>query len=135
MLKNIIEKYSEQLLLLNIVIWVILILYIKFGLFAKNVIYGDIFIYMNSFYNTNFIDEWLYTDFNNEFGITSYFSDHFAPTLLIIIPIYKVFNSAIFLIFLQSLMPCLSTILLYKLSKEITKNIRGLQEGNRIALL
>lgn len=91
---------------LSILIWFALTLVIKIDLYRHGVSVGDIHLHANALVNTAWPDRLLYTaTYHAERGIVTLLQDHFQPTSLLLIPIYKLFDTPLVLVALQALGP------------------------------
>ena len=89
-----------------LVLWFVLSAAIKIGLYRNGVAVGDIFLHANAMANSHFPGKLLYTAaYQVERGITSLLQDHFQPTSLLLIPLFHLFGTPIFLILIQALGP------------------------------
>jgi len=122
--KKIRNYLSPQVCLVFLVIgWMVGMWMVKYDLLNKSYLTSDIALYSNIFWNTNFYDKFLYSDFIFHWhGYSSYLFEHFSPTLLLFAPLYHLFPSPEFLIFIEVLMGGITGCLIYYYSKIITKN-------------
>ena len=68
------------------------ILTAKFGLWNANALQSDWTFYNNVFWNTNFRDLWLFSyDRLHSQGNVTYLNEHFAPLLLLLAALYRIF--------------------------------------------
>ncbi|MEA2064867.1 MAG: DUF2079 domain-containing protein, partial [Patescibacteria group bacterium] len=122
MFKKIISKNTNKLLLGIIILYTLFFSAISIWKYDNFLYNGlDLAIFNQVFFNTAN---------GNLFGLTihphSYLGDHFAPIILLLAPIYSLFNSAKFLLALQSLILALSAFPFYLIAKNIFKNNRSL---------
>ena len=122
MLKKFISKNADKLLLGIITLYTLFFSAISIWKY-NNFLYNglDLAIFNQVFFNTAN---------GNLFGLTihphSYLGDHFAPLILLLAPLYSIFNSAKFLLILQSLILALSVLPFYLIAKNIFKGNRQL---------
>lgn len=118
MLKKFISKNANKLLFVAIILYTLFFSAISIWKY-NNFLYNglDLAIFNQVFFNTAN---------GNLFGLTihphSYLGDHFAPIILLLAPLYSLFNSAKFLLVLQSLILALSVLPFYLIAKNIFKN-------------
>ncbi len=87
----------------------------RYNLYIKSLLTSDIAIDCNMLWNTNFTDQILYTDiFYFRYGFKTFLNEHFHLTFLLLVPIYHLFPSPLTLIVIQTLMPGLTSIFIYK---------------------
>ncbi len=122
MLKKFISKNADKLLLGIITLYTLFFSAISIWKY-NNFLYNglDLAIFNQVFFNiTN----------GNLFGLTihphSYLGDHFAPLILLLATLYSIFNSAKFLLILQSLILALSVLPFYLIAKNIFKGNKPL---------
>lgn len=85
-------------------LWFALIVGIKLDLYGHRVAVGDVFLHANAILNTHLPDQILFTaTYQTERGITSLLQDHVEPTSLLLVPLYRIFDTPLFLILIQSL--------------------------------
>ncbi len=99
-----------------------ILLYLRYEALKNGFMHGDIATYLNYLWNTNFWDQILYSDqlyFN--YGYPTFLVEHFAPTLLLMAPLYQWFPSPVFLIVVTSTVPVVSTFFIYRISQEILR--------------
>lgn len=117
---------TEVILFLTALIYGGTLCYLKIAAFHHGFAHADLTLYQNILWNTNFKDLWLYSDFLfYEFGYSGYLSEHFSPTLLLLVPIYKIWSSPYLLLLMQGLTPLATAFLFYIYSQKINvpKNI------------
>jgi len=108
-------KYFNIFLISVIIFfWLSLILFVKFDRYKNFLLTLDIALYSNMLWNTDFQNKILYSDqlFYSR-GIDSGLSEHFFPTILLLVPIYHFFPYPVWLLFLQGVAVAFSAILLY----------------------
>ncbi len=98
----------------------VFLFFIRYQALKTGIMHGDIATYLNYLWNTNFWDQFLYSDqLYLTYGYPTYLVDHFAPTLMLFVPLYHLFPSPIFLIALSSMAPAVSVFFVYKISREV----------------
>ena len=97
--------------------FIIIIFYIKYTLYLKGHVTSDIAYYTNMLWNTNLYDKFLYSDYIYQlhpYKLKTFFYDHFTPTYILLVPIYKLFPSPVTLLVIKSILPVLTAFLLIK---------------------
>ena len=115
---NFVNKNSHKLLWLAIILYAIIFSAIciwKYSHFLYNAL--DLAIINNVFYNT-LHGSWWWSSIQGH----SYLGDHFTPILIILLPIYYLWQSPEILLILQSLFLALAAWPIYKISQLILKN-------------
>jgi uncharacterized membrane protein len=101
--------------------WFCRIMAIKFKLLSGFVLTSDIAYYGNMLYNTGW-GQLLYTDFGVfRLGSTTFLTEHFAPTLVLLAPLYKLLPRPETLLVLQAGSIALSGFLLNLIGVELIK--------------
>lgn len=81
--------------------WFIILFTIKIHMYRAMMLTSDLAYYCNVLFNTN-LEKFLYSDFAFfQFGFTTFLSDHFSPSLALLVPLYKLFPTPVLLLFLQ----------------------------------
>ena len=89
-----------------IALWLAAILAIKVGFYRIGQVTGDLFIYANALANTHWPDRFLYiADYQLRSGTTTLLLDHFEPSSVLLIPLFRLFHSPMVLVVFQGLAP------------------------------
>lgn len=106
---------ATLLFALGLIILYIAIMAAKFALWRANVLMNDWAFYNNSFWNTDFHHNWLFShDRVILFGYPTYLNEHFGPLLLVIAALYHwVPYPEAMLLLLHGASPVLAAIFIY----------------------
>ncbi len=113
-MKNLTWPKLKKIIIGLIIFYIILVFSIclyKYFTFAYNGF--DLAIFNQVFYNSSLGDF-----FKSSIHPPSYLGDHFAPIIILLLPIYLIFKSPITLLFIQTLFLSLATIPLYLICKK-----------------
>lgn len=110
----------EYLLIIFGIVQTLFIWTIKYDVYIKSLLTSDMALACNILWNTNFWDQWLYTDMLYfEHGYRSLLNFHFSPTFLLLVPIYHLFPSPVTLLVIQTMMPGITSALIYRLGVSV----------------
>jgi uncharacterized membrane protein len=103
-------------------LWLAIVVVIKIAFYQRGIVIGDLFLYANALVNTRFPDQLLYTaDYQlGRGGITTLVLDHFEPSSVLLIPFFRLFDTPLSLVVLQSLAPAVLAGALAVLSRRCT---------------
>ncbi|MBE1299625.1 MAG: DUF2079 domain-containing protein [Alteromonadaceae bacterium] len=94
--------------------------YLKAAALDYGMANADIALYQNLLWNTNFDGLLFYSDFLfYEFGYRSYLTEHFSPTLTLLVPFYKLWSSPYLLLMSQTLAPVITALLVFIYAKKL----------------
>lgn len=100
-----------------IAVWLVAITAIKIYSYYVGMVTSDVFLYANALVNTRFPGKILYVaDYQLRNGIKSLVFDHFEPSTLLFIPLFRVFESPICLVVFEALAPLVLVICLVVLA-------------------
>lgn len=81
--------------------WFVILFKTKVHMYHSMMLTSDLAYYCNMLYNT-MRGNFLYSDYGLFFyGFTTFLSDHFSPSIALLAPLYSIFPSPVFLLFLQ----------------------------------
>lgn len=104
-----------------IAVWLAAITAVKIYSYYVGMVTSDVFLYANALVNTRFPNEILYVaDYQLRDGIKSLIFDHFEPSSLLFIPLFRLFNSPICLVVFEALSPLVLVVCLVILAKRLT---------------
>lgn len=113
-----IERWLSPLLIAVGAAWGIYMLYIKFELLRWGLATDDLFNYVNGLYNTNFVDQWMFTARYEVRGLPTLLLDHWQPTVLVLWPILHLFGTESLLV-VQALGPLWAAFFLHKITAHL----------------
>ncbi|MBF0171350.1 MAG: DUF2079 domain-containing protein [Nitrospinae bacterium] len=96
-------------------IFIVIVFYIKYTLYIKGYVTSDIAYYANMLWNTNFYNKLLYSDYIYQlhpYKLKTFFYDHFTPTYILLVPLYKLFPSPITLLVIKTVLPVFTAFLI-----------------------
>jgi len=113
----------EVILLLLLLLFFLSTLFIKFSYYRKSYLTSDIALYMNIFWNTDFHRHFLFTEYLHDlYGWRTFLKDHFAPSILLFVPLYKLLPFCGTLLVTHSLAVTLTGILIYVIGRDILRS-------------
>jgi hypothetical protein len=118
--KQAIEIWAPKVLAVSALGLSLVIFAIKWLAYAKGLGGPDLALYANALANTGPGRGVLFSAGQlSAYGFPSYLNDHFAPTLLLLVPAYKICPSPVLLLLIQSLCLPAAAYLLYKTARAL----------------
>lgn len=115
-------KYYVYGLVLAVILWSLIIGFLKYDLYRKQILTSDMALYPNVLWNTGLYGDVLYNKMLFDwYGYKTFLNEHFAPTILFLVPLYRLLPHPLTLVFLQTLISALTAFLVFALAKQILK--------------
>jgi uncharacterized membrane protein len=112
---------SSQLGPVLIAAWLVAITTVKIYSYYVGMVTSDVFLYANALVNTRFPGQILYVaDYQLRNGIKSLVFDHFEPSTVLFLPLFRIFQSPICLVVFEALAPLVLVICLVVLAVRLT---------------